>query len=505
MLAYTQSLPSLYSDWTLTVPLPEVDQPVGDVDVAVRDERLRELRAVVDESSDHRRAQRRRRDRARTTARRRRSATRSSLHVARPAQAGDRRDAHRAATSIICWCARRPMLGSEPREYRPRTWVILDDVSASRGAIELRAQADLVDAFLRELDEHDKRRGRRVRRRGAPEARADARDRCRSPRAARSRCESEGGVGATDFGAALDAATEALARPEPRRRDDRLSRRRRDHDGRAPPRCAARAARGQGALHRRRHRRRPRHADARRARRRDRRLRDDDRSRRRPRLARVRSGRGAAHRARHRRSRRGSSTRPAQLVPATAYLRVAAARRRRGARARRQARRHRHARRGRAHRHARRRAVVRSASSSATRATTAATCRGCGRSVTSRRACSRSTSRSCRRAATGDAVRRPRTSCAKQRDEADPPGVVALGKQYFLLSRHTSLLVLENDAMYAQYGVRKGAGDTWAPYAMPDRHRRRRPRRCRRCRRRRRDRARAAPGLLRPGLARQSH
>ena len=45
--------------------------------------------------------------------------------------------------------------------------------------------------------------------------------------------------------------------------------------------------------------------------------------------------------------------------------------------------------------------------------------------------------------------------------------MVALGKKYFLLSRHTSLIVLENDAMYAQYGVTKGAGDTWAPYALP--------------------------------------
>jgi hypothetical protein len=35
MLAYTQSLPRLYDDWTLTVPLPEVDQPVGTLDVAV--------------------------------------------------------------------------------------------------------------------------------------------------------------------------------------------------------------------------------------------------------------------------------------------------------------------------------------------------------------------------------------------------------------------------------------------------------------------------------------
>lgn len=45
--------------------------------------------------------------------------------------------------------------------------------------------------------------------------------------------------------------------------------------------------------------------------------------------------------------------------------------------------------------------------------------------------------------------------------------MVALGTTHFLLSQHTSLIVLENDAMYAQYGVRKGSGETWAPYALP--------------------------------------
>ena len=54
-----------------------------------------------------------------------------------------------------------------------------------------------------------------------------------------------------------------------------------------------------------------------------------------------------------------------------------------------------------------------------------------------------------------------------KRDEDIRQEVVTLGKQYFLLSRHTSLLVLENDEMYAKYGVRKGSGDTWAPYALP--------------------------------------
>ncbi len=45
--------------------------------------------------------------------------------------------------------------------------------------------------------------------------------------------------------------------------------------------------------------------------------------------------------------------------------------------------------------------------------------------------------------------------------------IVELGKTHFLLSPHTSLIVLENDAMYAQYGVTKGSGLTWAAYAAP--------------------------------------
>src|SRR5690606_26561992 len=50
----------------------------------------------------------------------------------------------------------RPELPRATKAYRPRTWVILDDVSASRGPMELRAQRDLVDGLLRELDEDDR-------------------------------------------------------------------------------------------------------------------------------------------------------------------------------------------------------------------------------------------------------------------------------------------------------------------------------------------------------------
>lgn len=54
-----------------------------------------------------------------------------------------------------------------------------------------------------------------------------------------------------------------------------------------------------------------------------------------------------------------------------------------------------------------------------------------------------------------------------QRDEILRKQIVALGKRHFLLSRHTSLIVLENDAMYAEYGVLQGSGQMWAPYDLP--------------------------------------
>ncbi|MEZ4363907.1 MAG: VIT domain-containing protein [Kofleriaceae bacterium] len=59
------------------------------------------------------------------------------------------------------------------------------------------------------------------------------------------------------------------------------------------------------------------------------------------------------------------------------------------------------------------------------------------------------------------------TELREQRDERLRKEIVELGKRFFLLSRHTSLIVLENDAMYAEYGVTKGSGQTWAPYALP--------------------------------------
>src|SRR5262249_25016616 len=84
------------------------------------------------------------------------------------------------------------------------------DVSASRSPLELAAQADLVDAFLRELDEDDKVAivafDVQARTKLAPTRVLDI-DR----RVVRKALKNEGGVGATDFGKALAAALHLVA------------------------------------------------------------------------------------------------------------------------------------------------------------------------------------------------------------------------------------------------------------------------------------------------------
>src|SRR5262249_41039008 len=103
----------------------------------------------------------------------------------------------------------RPEIPKVAQAYRPRTWVILDDVSASRGPMELRAQADLGPGFLRELDEDDRVAvvafDVTARQKLGPTRVADV-DRP----AVRRALKDEGGVGATSFAAALEAATKLL-------------------------------------------------------------------------------------------------------------------------------------------------------------------------------------------------------------------------------------------------------------------------------------------------------
>lgn len=45
--------------------------------------------------------------------------------------------------------------------------------------------------------------------------------------------------------------------------------------------------------------------------------------------------------------------------------------------------------------------------------------------------------------------------------------IVALSKDFYLVTPYTSLIVLEDDAMYEEYGVERGRKDHWAKYAAP--------------------------------------
>ena len=208
MLAYTQSLPKLYSDWTLSVPLPEIDQPVGEVafDVTIKGCANCEVT-----STSHKVEVQRKGDDAIVTYHNTSETIGDSLvlHVrdARQEVAVAKAETGGDAYLLVRAPAELPRVA---QPYRPRTWVILDDVSASRGAMERRAQADLVDAFMRELDEDDKVAvvafDVAARQKLAPTRVLDV-DR----RALRTSLAAEGDVGATDFGAALDAATGLLA------------------------------------------------------------------------------------------------------------------------------------------------------------------------------------------------------------------------------------------------------------------------------------------------------
>jgi len=208
LLAYTQSLPKLYDDYSLTVPLPEVDLPVGELAFDVRVKGCANCEIT---STSHQVEVKRTGEDAVVAYKQTgvRIGDSLVLHVR-----DTRREAivasHQAAEDKFVMLRTRPDLERGMREYRPRTWVILDDVSASRDEMARRAQADLIDGFLRELDEDDRVAviafDVEARQKLAPTRVLDV-DR----KAVRAALIAEGGVGATDFGKALDAATRLLA------------------------------------------------------------------------------------------------------------------------------------------------------------------------------------------------------------------------------------------------------------------------------------------------------
>ncbi len=471
MVAYTQSLAKLYDGYTLAIPLPEVDQPVGDMVVRAR---IAGCANCELSSPSHRIEVERSGDDAIVTYHQTRETigdsfvvhvrdTRREPTVARYTEGGDRYLMVRAPAA----------LDRTAREYRPRTWVILDDVSASRSALELRAQADLIDAFLRELDEQDKVAvvtfDVEARQKMAPTRVIDV-DR----RVVRAALADEGGVGATDIEKALAAALPLVANVDP---DDAMI-----------------VYLGDGVITSG-----PRQLDVLRARLAGKAhfigigVGDGPDTETLGALAAATGGYATTFdladdlgwrafdliAALHTSRVTGVTARlvdaAGQLVPATAYLRspqladgeqvelvaklasdaIPAALELSGTR-------------GGAPWHQRIELTTGASDEAAflprlwAHQHIAARLLAKHEPVVVPPCTATATTR------TAAAVTCPtELQLRQQRDEEIRKEVVALGKQYFLLSRHTSLLVLEDDAMYARYGVRKGAGDTWAPYAMP--------------------------------------
>jgi ferric-dicitrate binding protein FerR (iron transport regulator)/tetratricopeptide (TPR) repeat protein len=66
------------------------------------------------------------------------------------------------------------------------------------------------------------------------------------------------------------------------------------------------------------------------------------------------------------------------------------------------------------------------------------------------------------------AGREVEAAIARGNADAERAGIVALATKHMLATPYTSLLVLENDAMYRQYGVEKRAATGFAVYPAPD-------------------------------------
>ena len=76
---------------------------------------------------------------------------------------------------------------------------------------------------------------------------------------------------------------------------------------------------------------------------------------------------------------------------------------------------------------------------------------------------------------TGKAAYLPRTWAKLEIDRlladnpaANMPRIIELSKAMYVMSPFTSLLVLENEQMYAQYNIDRGRKDHWAMYPSPD-------------------------------------
>lgn len=211
IVAYTQSLPRLYDDWTLTVPMPELDDAVDELAMKVR---IADCGTCEVHSPSHPVEVAHDGDAAVVTYKKAGAEVGDSLVLTVRDPAKNARVAKANDGDVQYLLVRgRPDLadGAVAGERSPRRWVILDDVSASRGALERRAQAELIDRLIDTIDEDDlvtvATFDVAVRRYGEETVRAASLDRG----ALRTWLLKErGGVGATDLGDALDEAATML-------------------------------------------------------------------------------------------------------------------------------------------------------------------------------------------------------------------------------------------------------------------------------------------------------
>ncbi len=151
--AYTQTLPRLYDDWTLTVPLPDLDEPVDDVAIKVR---VADCGTCEIHSPSHDVEVAHDGDAAIVTYHRAGDRVGDSLVLdVRDPDTSDRVASARQGDDQFLLVRSRPDLGTSTIDHRARKYVILDDVSASRGVFERKAQAELVDRLIDTIDEDD--------------------------------------------------------------------------------------------------------------------------------------------------------------------------------------------------------------------------------------------------------------------------------------------------------------------------------------------------------------
>lgn len=150
LLSYTQSLTRLYDDYELEVPVPEVDAAVGSVRYNVH---LVDCADCTITSTSHDIRVVRDGDDARVSFEADDYVIGDDLLLS----VRDPSNEPRVAVNGNHFMVRaKPSIASgELVAPAPRRWVVLHDTSASRGTLERKAQTYLIDRFLREADEGD--------------------------------------------------------------------------------------------------------------------------------------------------------------------------------------------------------------------------------------------------------------------------------------------------------------------------------------------------------------